>query len=915
MTNFSIIFSNPWLLLLLIPAGLLTLIPYFRLNKRYRRTRNRIVSIVLHLIIMVLSIAVLAGMTLEYDVPNTENEVMLVVDASFSSEKNEAEKDDFIRSVIDNSDSMFKLGIVTFGYDQVYAAELTNNTNSIYAKYAQAPVPNTTATDIASALSFAAEKFKTPESARIVLISDALETDNSASTMIKSISAKGIKVDTVYFSEDISDSEVQIVSTTLPDEKIRTGEKFDITLTIQSSYIGTANITPYDNDVRGETIEVSLKSGIQNVTIPFEFVFEGLHALKFEIESSDDSLLLNNEYHSYIYIEVFKDILIINQNDEESDDLCTMLKDVNNNGNEEYKIDVIDVDDEEKMPKTVDQLRAYDEVVLVNIANKDMPAGFDLILQSYVRDIGGGLFTVCGNDKSSTDGEWTANAYTREDMYNTVYQDMLPVEVINYTPPVAVMIIIDRSGSMYDPNSNTPEEESKLGAAKLGAEACLDALTERDYVGIMSLGDDYSEQIELTPRPQRDKILSAINSIEGGGGTIFSSALERAGKALSALSSVERRHIIIVTDGEPAADDEQRYRFWLEENAKLGITTSIVGIQCSASAKSKMINSLVDYAKCPAENFHDAKDIEQVPTIMRSDLEAPEIKDVNYVTFTPTVEVKNSITAGITKDNMPSLDGFYGVKPKEGAEVILMGEYTPVYTQWQYGKGSVGTFACDLNGTWSGEFIASGSKGPMIINNIVRALFPTENIKPKEVQANIKGDNYATQLGVFTDLADGEFIKVTVTSPNPEDETQVIVAGIGDNYSRLNFSTLSPGVHQVVVQKMTKDEFGNETEIASTTIYKALGYSKEYNAFADAEAAETLMEKLSKASDGEVITEPWQVFENAIKYIHKIIDPKIFFMILALVLFLLDIAVRKFKWKWPHEIIRDRKARAEIAGR
>ena len=27
----------------------------------------------------------------------------------------------------------------------------------------------------------------------------------------------------------------------------------------------------------------------------------------------------------------------------------------------------------------------------------------------------------------------------------------------------------------------------------------------------------------------------------------------------------------------------------------------------------------------------------------------------------------------------------------------------------------------------------------------------------------------------------------------------------------------------------------------------------------------------------------------------------------ALVLFLLDIAARKFKWKWPHEIIRDSK--------
>ena len=85
MMNFSIEFLNPWFLLLLVPAFGLTLLSYFRLNKRYRFTRNRVASIVLHLIIMVLSISVLAGMTFNYFKPNTENEVILLVDASYST--------------------------------------------------------------------------------------------------------------------------------------------------------------------------------------------------------------------------------------------------------------------------------------------------------------------------------------------------------------------------------------------------------------------------------------------------------------------------------------------------------------------------------------------------------------------------------------------------------------------------------------------------------------------------------------------------------------------------------------------------------------------------------------------------------------------------------------------------------------
>ena len=62
-----------------------------------------------------------------------------------------------------------------------------------------------------------------------------------------------------------------------------------------------------------------------------------------------------------------------------------------------------------------------------------------------------------------------------------------------------------------------------------------------------------------------------------------------------------------------------------------------------------------------------------------------------------------------------------------------------------------------------------------------------------------------------------------------------------------------------------------------------------------------------------VIEEPYEVYENAAKFRHVSIDPRIVMMIVLLVLFLMDIAVRKFKWKWPHELIRDRKAKKAMS--
>ena len=112
MTNLSVSFTNAWWLLLLIPAAVFTLISYFQVNKRYRCTRNRIVSMVMHLLATLLAVALLSGLTVEYYKPNTEMEVILLVDRSSSSVDSEDEMDRFVRSVIDNCDSMYKLGIV-----------------------------------------------------------------------------------------------------------------------------------------------------------------------------------------------------------------------------------------------------------------------------------------------------------------------------------------------------------------------------------------------------------------------------------------------------------------------------------------------------------------------------------------------------------------------------------------------------------------------------------------------------------------------------------------------------------------------------------------------------------------------------------------------------------------------------------
>jgi hypothetical protein len=378
------------------------------------------------------------------------------------------------------------------------------------------------------------------------------------------------------------------------------------------------------------------------------------------------------------------------------------------------------------------------------------------------------------------------------------------------------------------------------------------------------------------------------------------------------MTDVENKHIIFISDGEPSAGDAERYKFWLQENAKNGITTSFIGVRCTNSAKNTMKVLLTQYAGMSEDNFHDVVDLNSASSTIKKDFEVNKIMDVNYETFTPKInDVNSPIVEGVLQENMPSLDGFYGLKAKEDADVILSGRFTPIYAQWSYGLGRVGTFACDLNGTWSSSFIDT-PEGNAIVNNIIASLFPLEDLKPKEIEVEHEGGNYFTKLNVFTDLEDGQYIEVTVTSPateGGESNIQILTAGAEDNYSRLSFTVKTPGIHQIITSKRAEDG----SLLAETVIYKALSYSQEYNVFTDKDAAKALSEQLATDGRGIIIDEPYQVYENAAKFRHVDIDPRIPMMIALLILFLLDIAVRKFKWKWPHEIIRDRKAQKAMS--
>ena len=154
-------------------------------------------------------------------------------------------------------------------------------------------------------------------------------------------------------------------------------------------------------------------------------------------------------------------------------------------------------------------------------------------IESYVRDLGGG-FLFAGGEAGFGLGGW----------YHTTIERILPVrmdaEKRRDEPQVAMVLVIDRSGSM----SGLPIE-----MAKAAAKATADTLASDDLIEVIAFDSSPTRVVRMTPAKHRARIQSDIARIQAGGGTEIFSALDAAYQTLT-VTRARRKHVILLTDGQ-----------------------------------------------------------------------------------------------------------------------------------------------------------------------------------------------------------------------------------------------------------------------------------------------------------------------------------------------------------------------------
>jgi uncharacterized protein with von Willebrand factor type A (vWA) domain len=130
----------------------------------------------------------------------------------------------------------------------------------------------------------------------------------------------------------------------------------------------------------------------------------------------------------------------------------------------------------------------------------------------------------------------------------------------------AIVLVLDRSGSM----TGEPIEASKRAAKRVTAK-----LDKDDCFGLVVFDSQPTRTVKLARLADRAAVDKTIDTITAGGGTEIFSALDYAYQDLSTAKSARRRAVVLVTDGQAPQNGIQKL---VESMAAEDMRVSTIGL-------------------------------------------------------------------------------------------------------------------------------------------------------------------------------------------------------------------------------------------------------------------------------------------------------------------------------------------------
>ena len=708
------------------------------------------------------------------------------------------------------------------------------------------------ATNIETAISQALHSFNPQYLKRLVLITDGNQNIGDLEKIIGRAQESGVRIFSIPATvRGARDRWIEAVD--FP-QYMRVEEPVTATVQVFSRVKTITTLEILGDGVTLESREVNLNPGLNDVTFEVRLPTEGQVTVSARLDSDNDPLPHNDVHTQSILVGSRPRILYVEGRPSSAHYLRNALVGEG--------MDVV-LGQPESIPSTISGLNEYDLIIVSDVSSKSLSKMQMNAILSYIRDSSGGFIFAGGESSFGEDG------YTGTDI-----EEVLPVwfETNEIKKDLALVIVLDKSYSMVG---------RKLQLSKEAAKAALDLLEPTHRFGLITFDDTPHSTVPLQLATDKPLMSEFISRIIASAQTNIYPALEMAFEELSEIDA-EVRHVILLSDGQTYPD---KYESLITSMAKDDISVSSVAVGQESDRAL-----LADIAEWGNGRSYFILDAARVPQVFIQETQIASQQTLIEENVRATIANSVELFKGIDLGSAPPLRGYVNTTAKENAEVLLTSEATaPILARWHYGLGKTAVFTSDVKNRWASDWLTWAGYGKFwsqLVRETMRRDggeeidFLIERIADEAVvtvNALAKKDNYKVDLDP----------KMEISYPDG-DKTVVSLGQIGPNTYQGRYP-IEASIESPYGFNISAEGFDDR----SLSLYYP--YSDEYRLYP---ANTVLLGDISEKTGGKIFPDNEDIFED---YGENAFIPTQLWPLLAglaLVLYLLDIAIRRAPWFW-----------------
>ncbi|HWH47809.1 MAG TPA: VWA domain-containing protein [Burkholderiales bacterium] len=758
------------------------------------------------------------------------------------------------------------------------------------------------ATNLESALMTSVFGFAPDHAKRLVLLSDGNQTEGDLWRALPRLQAENIRVFSIPAAVSVH-SDAWIEAVTAPDD-IRQQEPVLIKVRVFSRTATRARIQMMSSGKLLGTQFAELSPGTSQFSFPARLGKPGANDITVQVFAQADQFAHNDALSETIWVGPRPKVLYVEASPESASHLADALT------RQGIEVKVANTEQLAGEPALLDGM---DAVILSDIRARSIDTATTRRLETFVRDLGGGLIFAAGE-----------NTYGKDGFSRSALERLLPVkfEAQRKRQDLDLVLLIDRSHSMRG---------RKLELAKAAALATLDLLDKEHRLALVAFDSTPHDVVPLAAVGSKRRAEDLIRSMTSRGQTNIFNGLWHAHRLLQA-SPAKTKHIILLSDGRTAPPQGEAVRSSSEQAmeiirraredplrrtdaaiapnapddvptggypelldklvaAKITLTTVALGDNPNVELMAYLASA------AGGKNYVAERDSE-IPGLFVAETRRLVGQSIVEEPFHPIVKGSSPSIAGVDFAAGPQLKGFVLSKPKKFSDVVLEAKKgQPLLAETRYGLGKTVAFLSDVKNRWSADWIDWSGYG-QLWGQVVRDSIRRDHGAALQWRVTREGREAVIALRMFDPegaYRNGLSPKVRVGSPDGQ-SVVIPLRQVAPGEYRTRISLGNSGAAPFRFE-LVEGPGLSKRDVARAGIRKMFyAYPDEYRVLpANLELLRVIAEAtggsfapktadiFTKPRDGGTLAKPvWQYFALA-----------------ALFLFLLDILVRRASWRKP----------------